>query len=76
MSRESSEGRESYGGVCMKRCWIASTQFLAWSPSKTLVFFRNDLSYMYIRGILGSAFSMISGPQSPQLIFVGERRAG
>jgi hypothetical protein len=43
MSRESSEGRESYG-VCMKRCWIASTQFLAWSPSKTLVFFRNDLS--------------------------------
>jgi|MesohylFT_1024984.scaffolds.fasta_scaffold55199_2 hypothetical protein len=73
MSRESSEGRESYG-VCMKRCWIASTQFLAWSPSKTLVFFRNDLSY--IRGILGSAVSMISGPQSPQLIFVGERRAG
>lgn len=25
MSRESSEGRESYG-VCMKRCWIACTQ--------------------------------------------------
>lgn len=74
MSRESSEGRESYG-VCMKRCWIASKQFLAWSPSKTLVFFRKRPK-LEPRHFGTSAAAMISGPKSPTLIFAGERRAG